>query len=145
MDIKTIEPDRKKWDHSNDEPIICTCRTCGSSGVTRDATVRWDVETQTWQLSGIFDNSDCDVCGETGLVDTPVENYAGDIPNREELPVRNRFVSAKQLADGSYLGVAETDDDVTHMISEHPHGGQLTSAEEAKDIARLWLFEKGQF
>jgi hypothetical protein len=46
------------------------CKYCGSENVSVDATARWDVETQRWELAGLFDNSDCDDCGgETTIVD----------------------------------------------------------------------------
>lgn len=55
-----------------DAKITPTCRHCGSREVTRDAVVRWCGEKQDWEVSGVFDNADCDHCGgETKLVDTP--------------------------------------------------------------------------
>jgi len=65
-----IEPDRSKWDHTNPEPIEVVCSRCGSSEVTRDAVVRWSIAAQRWEVSGVFDNADCDDCGgETRLED----------------------------------------------------------------------------
>ena len=74
-DIVKVEPDHKKWDHTNEDPIVVTCRECGGEGVTRDAVVRWSVEDQKWELSGIFDNADCDDCGETKLEETPLTAF----------------------------------------------------------------------
>ena len=46
------------------------CKHCGSENVSVDATARWNVDTQQWELAGLFDNSDCDDCGgETTIVD----------------------------------------------------------------------------
>ena len=50
--------------------VTKVCRHCGSENVSVDATARWSVETQTWELAGLFDNSDCEDCGrETDVVD----------------------------------------------------------------------------
>lgn len=52
--------------------LTMVCRNCGSEDVTRDAVVRWSVEDQAWEVSGIFDNADCDHCGETKLEERSV-------------------------------------------------------------------------
>jgi hypothetical protein len=39
------------------------CTTCGSTDVSCDASARWCDETSQWELSGLFDNTDCDDCG----------------------------------------------------------------------------------
>ncbi|MFP3645170.1 hypothetical protein [Paraburkholderia sp. SIMBA_054] len=38
------------------------CPNCGSEDVSKDAAVRWCFETQQWEVSGIFDNANCDAC-----------------------------------------------------------------------------------
>jgi hypothetical protein len=38
------------------------CPYCGSEDVSKDATVRWDIDEQRWGVSGIFDNAHCDGC-----------------------------------------------------------------------------------
>lgn len=52
------------------------CRHCGSRNVVRDAPVRWNVETQAWELSGDpYDDATCEDCNdETKLVDVEVGN-----------------------------------------------------------------------
>lgn len=47
------------------------CMRCGSRNVVREAPVRWNVETQTWELSGDpYDDATCEECNdETKLVD----------------------------------------------------------------------------
>lgn len=65
MTWKTLVPAQPK--------VVIVCRQCGSEEVTRDAVVRWSVEDQDWQVSGIFDNADCDHCGETKLEEKVVE------------------------------------------------------------------------
>lgn len=55
------------FDFSGPPKIKIVCETCGSEDVTRDAVVRWSVDTQEWELSNIFDNGDCEKCGETSL------------------------------------------------------------------------------
>lgn len=42
------------------------CPDCGSDGIVRDATARWDPDEQCWSISGIFDNETCDDCGAEG-------------------------------------------------------------------------------
>ncbi|MFA6115447.1 MAG: sigma factor-like helix-turn-helix DNA-binding protein [Sphingomonas sp.] len=42
------------------------CPYCGSDGVARDATARWDPDEQCWSISGLFDNETCDDCGAEG-------------------------------------------------------------------------------
>lgn len=39
------------------------CPHCGADELVRDACVRWDVETQTWEVSGIYDSTTCNLCG----------------------------------------------------------------------------------
>jgi hypothetical protein len=52
------------------QKIKKVCKYCGSENVSVDATARWNVDTQAWELAGLFDNSDCDDCGgETTIVD----------------------------------------------------------------------------
>lgn len=54
-------------------PIKICCQNCGSEDVTRDAVVRWCVENQEWEVSNVFDNADCDNCGETKLVEKEIQ------------------------------------------------------------------------
>lgn len=42
------------------------CPYCGSDGIVRDATARWDPDEQCWSISGIFDNETCDDCEAEG-------------------------------------------------------------------------------
>lgn len=42
------------------------CPDCGSDGIVRDATARWDPDDQCWSISGLFDNETCDDCGAEG-------------------------------------------------------------------------------
>jgi hypothetical protein len=43
---------------------VCPC--CGSDNLTRDATVRWDVDGQAWDLAGTYDCQTCERCGAEG-------------------------------------------------------------------------------
>lgn len=38
------------------------CGTCGSEDVSCDATARWDMDMQEWQISAIHDGDYCDTC-----------------------------------------------------------------------------------
>jgi hypothetical protein len=42
------------------------CALCGSEDISREAVVRWSVAAQDWEVTCIFDDVDCDECGETG-------------------------------------------------------------------------------
>lgn len=56
--------------------VVITCGSCGSAGVTRDAVVRWGIEAQDWEVTNVFDNGDCDVCGgEASLEETPLLDW----------------------------------------------------------------------
>jgi hypothetical protein len=140
IQAEDIEPDRKKWDHSNEGPIVVTCSNCGSGGVTRDATVRWDIQSQTWQLSGIFDNGDCDICGQSRLEDTPVTEFFGDMYGREQLPLEGISVMAVDLGKRpDKVGASAWKGETQLWVSPKPYG----SVAEAKDAARQWLLENG--
>ncbi|WP_144259483.1 hypothetical protein [Methylocystis sp. ATCC 49242] len=55
--------------------IKMVCPNCGSDNVGHDATVRWSVDTQAYEVSGIFDNAWCDDCGwegDDGLKEVPL-------------------------------------------------------------------------
>ncbi len=39
------------------------CSSCGSDTLVRDACVRWDIETQKWDLSDSYECTICDLCG----------------------------------------------------------------------------------
>lgn len=43
--------------------VTLHCLNCGSDQLSCDATARWDVDTQDWELSGVFDSKTCDDCG----------------------------------------------------------------------------------
>jgi hypothetical protein len=45
------------------------CRNCGSINVVADAYAGWNVETQAWEISNVFDKgAHCDECeGETRI------------------------------------------------------------------------------
>jgi hypothetical protein len=44
------------------------CVYCGSTDVSCDATVRWDIGTQQWEIAGVQDQEYCEDCGgETSL------------------------------------------------------------------------------
>lgn len=144
-DLIVVEPDRKKWDHSNEFAIVVTCETCGSADVTRDATVRWNQQAQKWELSDTMDHGDCNTCESHRLEDTPLDHWTGDVCVKEEIP-SGHFVSAKALADGKYVGVAHDKDGTTLMMLDMDrwNSGPIDSAQEAKDRARAWLNSEGK-
>lgn len=68
--------------------ITMVCADCGSDEVACDASARWSVETQQWELSGLFDNGGCDACGnsEARIIqrDLPDEDAAPPAPSNPE-------------------------------------------------------------
>lgn len=44
------------------DKIQMVCPRCGGEHIYRDATAMWDVETQTWVMSGTHDAITCDTC-----------------------------------------------------------------------------------
>jgi len=59
-------PDDPDTPPSGSPSIIPRCPKCGADDISRDATARWDVDTQSWYLSGIFDCQTCQDCGAEG-------------------------------------------------------------------------------
>jgi len=64
--IARQSPDDPDMPPSGSPAIVPRCPNCGADGISRDVTARWDVDTQTWYLSGIFDRQTCDDCGARG-------------------------------------------------------------------------------
>lgn len=44
------------------------CSHCGSDSLARDASARWDVDTQQWEVSGVYDCTFCDTCSAERVV-----------------------------------------------------------------------------
>lgn len=64
---------KKKEEFKKEEPIIIYCAHCGSTNVSRDATAKWNVLGQYWELADVFDHADCEDCGgETRLREAPI-------------------------------------------------------------------------
>ena len=40
------------------------CNFCGSREVVRDATARWSVSAQAWELAGVQDQVTCEQCND---------------------------------------------------------------------------------
>jgi hypothetical protein len=62
------------------------CPKCGSADISADAASRWDIDTQQWEVTNIFDKGkSCDDCGhEFSDADwrdaTPEEAAQVDVP-----------------------------------------------------------------
>lgn len=63
------------------------CPRCGSEDLACDATARWDIESQSWDISGLFDCQTCDNCGAEG------DGFARWVPAAEFSP-SDRFMWA---------------------------------------------------
>lgn len=54
--------------------IQMVCERCGSSDVRRNADCAWSVESQSWEIVALLDDTCCETCGrERDLVEIPVE------------------------------------------------------------------------
>lgn len=49
--------------------IKIVCSQCGSDDVRRDAYAAWSVEAQDWELSSVFDQGTCEVCGDEATLE----------------------------------------------------------------------------
>lgn len=47
---------------------IMECRRCGGQNVRRDAWAEWDMDTQEWVLSNVFDEAACDDCEQSTTI-----------------------------------------------------------------------------
>lgn len=70
---------------------IPCCPYCGSTDVTADAAVRWDIENQQWDVSNVFDSDH--LCGSCDrMFDDPAwrdatpEETAAEIQDAEPIP-----------------------------------------------------------
>ena len=54
-----LDPDETSSE-PGEKPV---CKSCGADRISRDACLRWDIETQSWELSGLYDSVTCDLCG----------------------------------------------------------------------------------
>ena len=48
---------------ADEKKINMVCTHCGSEDVRQDADAMWNVDTQKWELAGLYDNTTCDQCG----------------------------------------------------------------------------------
>lgn len=56
------------------EDVFFYCEYCGSTNVLRDATAKWNLIAQTWELCTTLDHADCEDCGdETHLREAPIK------------------------------------------------------------------------
>ena len=63
----------------NNERIDVYCSWCGSRDVYRDAYASWNIATQCWELSNVYDNGYCADCeGETRLAETGIGSTSDD-------------------------------------------------------------------
>jgi hypothetical protein len=54
--------------------VDIACSHCISRNVRRDANAAWNVSTQRWELSALFDQGYCEDCGgEARLVEVPFQ------------------------------------------------------------------------
>ena len=69
----------KTSDHGHPFKILICCRACGGQNVGRDATARWSVTDQVWELGGVNDDGFCDDCDtEIRLVERHVDISGND-------------------------------------------------------------------
>lgn len=55
--------------------VKLVCRRCGSDDVSADATVRWNVDLQDWEISDVCGGEYCGACDfDTTLVEKEIED-----------------------------------------------------------------------
>ncbi|WP_300043097.1 hypothetical protein [uncultured Paracoccus sp.] len=60
-----------------DQPVTLHCRYCGGQNLLADACARWNVETQQWEMSHVYDGVTCEDCEtETRADERPIEGGA---------------------------------------------------------------------
>ncbi len=61
-----------------DPPITLHCPICRGQNILADACARWNVETQEWEMSSVYDGDrTCDDCGkEISPDERPIEGDA---------------------------------------------------------------------
>lgn len=64
--VEPEEPDDPDPAPPGGQAVKPVCPHCGSEEMVRDATARWDSDSQCWSISGVFDNETCDLCGAEG-------------------------------------------------------------------------------
>lgn len=81
--IERVPPDDPDAPPPGTAAIRPRCSHCSSNDISRDATARWDVATQSWYLAGTYDCQTCENCGAEGddlAIWGPVEPHSeGDI------------------------------------------------------------------
>jgi hypothetical protein len=82
------------------------CPDCGSDDVSKDATVRWDVDKQAWGVTGLFDGGHCDGCDielkRFNEVEIPLEQAVMapldlDFPTLRTLPTESQEIMKEDL------------------------------------------------
>jgi len=61
--IEPIEPDDPERPPPTTALMMPKCRHCGSTAISRDACVQWDVPSQSWDLVATYDSTSCENCG----------------------------------------------------------------------------------
>ncbi|PNQ04034.1 hypothetical protein [Sphingobium sp. SA916] len=79
------------------------CSHCGSDSIVRDAAVRWDVESQQWEVSGIYDCTTCDLCGaESDDLATWVPAEQVTPPEQFEIDLAARIGTPELRSDSTF-------------------------------------------
>lgn len=108
------------------------CAHCGSDSIVRDAAVRWDIESQQWEVSGIYDCSSCDLCGAESddLANwvpaeqvTPPEQFEIDLAARIGTPDLRGDSSFQQFCFGLFLTHSLEDAAAAWLASDHAGPG----------------------
>lgn len=64
QDVTTM-PRRSRRGTFMERKMLATCRYCGSTDITKDASVRWCDYNKVWDLVVVYDHGECHACGET--------------------------------------------------------------------------------
>lgn len=77
---------------------VARCSVCHSDDVVRDASARWSSEEAQWEISGVFDDQNCQGCGAEG---SSVVDYEPEAPAAED---RVRIAPRSEHPDAGRAG-----------------------------------------
>ena len=94
------------------------CDRCGGEEISCDAAARWCEESRAWEISGLFDDTDCDDCGgECGIVRVDLDVIEESEP---EAPAQSPNATARAMVIVDMLaGMTTPYDDLPEDASDH--------------------------
>ncbi len=75
------------------------CSSCGSDRIVRDGWAQWNVDTQIWELTAVYDHSFCLECE----MEAPMEWRTTSLPRSERIARLNDLLRQGRAANGKVL------------------------------------------